>query len=97
MTRGRIAGVIAVFVMVVSACHESPFVSPAPESMHADFMPRELMIDLRVQEFQTPPIVHPWRLGSGWERPTPDGVWAVGRSAELEVVVQPGVRSIWIE
>ncbi len=97
MARKRIAGVVVVFVLILGACHEEPIVPTEPESMHADFIARELMLDLRVRGQQAPPIVHPWRLGSGWERPTPDGVWAAGRSAELEAVVQPGVRSLWIE
>ncbi len=97
MLRGRNLVMFVMLVSIVGACHEQPLLPTALEPMRADFIDRDLVLDLRVQEDQTPPIVFPWRLGNGWERPTPEGVWAVGRSAELEAVLLPGVRSLRVE
>ncbi len=82
-------------LLVLSACGRVGVDTVSVEPGRVDFIADDLLFDVRTgpdgRSFEG------CRFTRGWARTGADGKWAVGRSAEVELLAAPRAHRLWIE
>ncbi|MEN8162883.1 MAG: sulfatase [Acidobacteriota bacterium] len=84
-------------LLVLSACGRVGVEVVSVEPGRVDFVADDLLFDVRTGPGPGGRSFEGCRLTSGWARTGAGGKWAVGPSAEVELLAAPGARRLWID